>query len=128
MRWQFFLFVAMGIALTYPCALVAVIVADTLAGEAEFMRQVLFVSKREVVVGFARDWWSALAVAMAFWLLVRGAQRLLGLRSASWMAGAVAFVGIAMSFIPPYVPMIFGAMLLVTVLLNILAERRRGNG
>lgn len=115
---------ALAVTLIYPLALIPVILADTLIGEAEFLRRVLYASQVETVAIVTGDWWSSLPVALACWLLIRVLRKGLELRQVNWAGGGIAVLGFALSLVPPYLPMVFAAMVLSTVLVNLLLELR----
>lgn len=113
----------------YPAALAMVIIADTLLGQAELLNELLFGSRRELVVTILSDWASALPVAIPLWFLVRGLTRHL---SSRWVHAFVIPAGViatTLSLVPPYLPMIFGALLLWSGIFNLCFHHlwQRGN-
>jgi hypothetical protein len=122
--WKCLLSGTLGVGLIYPLALVPVILADTLTGEAEFLRRILYASDAETAAILIGDWWSALPVALACWVLIRIIRTRFALRQVSLVGGGIAAIGIVLALVPPYVPMILAAMILSTVLVNLLFERR----
>lgn len=122
--WKRMLTGILGVGLIYPASLVPVILADTLMGEAEFLRRILYASNAETAAIMIGDWRSALPVALVCWVLIRSVRTRIGLRTASWVGIGIAVLGFVMAVNPPFVPMIFAAMALSTVLINLLFERR----
>lgn len=101
----------------YPLALVLVLLADSLWGNAEFLHQVAFGSLRELLVQIASDWWAALPYGLVLWAVIRLFNRfsqktVIGLSIASLLL-------ILLAFFPPYLPLIFGALLLWATLLSL---------
>jgi len=110
--------------LLYPLALILVLIADTLVGDAEFARHLLMGSQRELLRQLLADWSAALLVAVPLWFLVRTLSR------AGWTAIAVTtclglgLVLALLAFVPPYLPLVFGAMLIWAGGLNALFDAR----
>lgn len=105
--------------LLYPAALAMVIVADTSLGQAEFLNELLFGSRRELIITVLNDWASALPVAMPLWFSLRGLTRYLPSR---WVHAFVIPAGLlatVFSLLPPFLPMIFGALLLWAGIFNL---------
>lgn len=122
--WKRLLTGALGVGLIYPLALAPVIVADTLVGEAEFLRRIMYASHADTAAIVIGDWWSALPLALACWVLIRSIRTRIGLRKVSWVGSGIAALGMVMALVPPYLPMILSAMVLSTVLINRLLEHR----
>jgi hypothetical protein len=109
--------------LLYPLALLLVIAADTLVGDAEFARHLLLQSRRDLISVILTDWLSATLVALPLWFLLRGLSRLGCPRAAVVTAPlAVGILLVSLAFIPPYLPLIFGAILLWASGLNALFD------
>lgn len=110
--------------LLYPLALALVLIADTLVGDAEFARHLLMGSQRELLRQLLADWAAALLVAVPLWFLVRTLSRL------GWAAIVViTCLGLGsvlalLAFVPPYLPLIFGAMLIWAGGLNAFFDSR----
>jgi|GEM_PF-5624811 len=103
----------------YPAALAMVIIADTLLGQAELLNELLFGSRRELVITILRDWASALPVTIALWFVVRGLTCYVPSR---WVHAFIIPTGMAataLSIVPPHLPMIFGALLLWAGIFNL---------
>jgi hypothetical protein len=106
----------------YPLALLIVLLCDTAVGESEFVRSWLD-SGRATVMTILRDWAAALPMTLATWYFLRGIGAVLRARKIRPgilpITAAVIVVVLVMSaFFPPYVPLIFGAILLVAAALG----------
>lgn len=113
--------------LLFPLGLIPVIAADTLLGDAEFLRQLLYVSKRGAAATIAGDWLSSLPFAAVCWLVLRGLSMGFGATTAMRVGLAVALLGVGLAWLPPYVPMIFGAMLFAAAVLSFVFDRQLVN-
>lgn len=103
----------------YPAALAMVIIADTLLGQAELLNELLFGSRRELVITILSDWASALPVTIVLWFFVRGLTRCLPIRWVHAFVISAGMIATALSLVPPYLPMIFGALLLWAGIFNL---------
>lgn len=113
----------------YPAALAMVIIADTLLGQAELLNELLFGSRRKLVITILSDWASALPIAIPLWLLVRGLTRYFPPRWVHAFVIPAGMIATALSVVPPHLPMIFGALLLWAGIFNLCFHHlwQRGN-
>jgi len=127
MRVLLILITCLFALLLYPLGLALVVIADTLVGDAEFARHLLMGSQRELLYQLLADWYAALLFALPLWFLVRALSRL------GWTTFVItACLGLGLiltllAFVPPYLPLIFGTMLIWAGALNALfnAQYRR---
>lgn len=127
MRVLLILITCLFALLLYPLGLALVIIADTLVGDAELARHLLMGSQRELLYQLLADWYAALLFALPLWFLVRALSRL------GWTTFVIAaclglgLILTLLAFVPPYLPLIFGAMLIWAGALNALfnAQYRR---
>lgn len=115
--------------LLYPVALAMVIVADTLLGQAEFLNELFFGSRRELITTILRDWASALPLSILLWFSVRGLSRYFSTRRVHALVISSGLLATVFSLFPPFLPMIFGALLLWAGILNLCFQTlwQRGN-
>ncbi|UZJ43896.1 hypothetical protein OOT55_14705 [Marinimicrobium sp. C6131] len=115
--------------LLYPVALAMVIVADTLLGQAEFLNELFFGSRRELIINVLRDWASALPLSILLWFSVRGLSRYFPTRRVHALVISAGLLATVFSLFPPFLPMIFGALLFWAGILNLCFHTlwQRGN-
>lgn len=124
MRFQLILLTWLFALLVYPLALTLVVLADTLLGDAEFARQLLMGPKRQLVAQLLADWFAALLVVVPLWFVVRALSRLGWSTPVAAICLGLGLVLSLLAFVPPYVPLIFGALLIWAGGLNALFEYR----
>ena len=110
--------------LLYPLALTLVLIADTLIGDAEFARHLLMGSKRELLGQLLADWAAGLLVAVPLWFLARALSRLGWTTTVVTTCLGLGLLLALLAFVPPYLPLIFGAMLIWAGGLNALFDAR----
>ena len=106
------LHLSLAIAL-YPAAIILVIATDTLAGDSEFLRLFLYESKRDALNIILHDWLHALPLTLALWLVVRGLAFYTNALIANSLIFIIAIGLLVFAFMPPYLPLVFGCLLLV---------------
>jgi hypothetical protein len=124
LSWRRILVGAAFAMILYPLGLIPVVAADTLVGDAEFLRQLLYVSKLQAAEIVAADWLSSLPFAVACWLAMRGLSLGFGATRAMLAGLALALVGIVLALLPPYLPMILATMVLAAAVLGFVFDRR----
>lgn len=110
--------------LLYPLALTLVLIADTLIGDAEFAHHLLMGSQRELLGQILADWLAALLLAVPLWFFVRLLSRLGRTALVVSFCLGLGLTLALLAFVPPYLPLIFGAMLIWTGGLNALFDAR----
>ncbi|MDQ2076200.1 hypothetical protein [Marinimicrobium sp. ABcell2] len=130
MRLLFMLGTGVIAVLLYPLAVLLVIAADTMVGDAEFARQLALQAWHQWARVILADWFAALLVALPLWFLIRGLARLGWTRTSIAVPVGLGALLTVLAFMPPYLPLIFGAMLLWAGVLNALFNcmYRRVNG
>lgn len=103
----------------YPLALALVIFADSLLGDAEFLRSFLLDSKRRTLIILLNDWLYALPWCLLAWLLIRVSHQRVGQYMTNISILILSCFLLIASLSTIYLPLLFSALAITALLLNL---------
>jgi hypothetical protein len=121
-----FCMLVLGIAATYPLALVGHLGVDSLFGDREFLRELLYGYNRILAARLVNGWVQSLIWVISIWIVLYAVRRVLPSLNAWFALGTVALTaGLVLgTTLPPLIAWLIAAAAVLHGLYTFLAVRR----